>query len=85
MDRIGGFKRMSQISGVVIGDWVLRVERSVGVVPEPEDELQSVRVDGPLPPVDDGVAGQLRRVPRQDGHLGHGLWNSEEVVRSFAD
>ena len=73
MDRIGGFKRMSQISGVVIGDWVLRVERSVGAVPEPEDELQSVRVDGPLPPVDDGVAGQVSGVPGHHSHLVHGL------------
>ena len=65
-------------------DWFLRVERSVGHVPEPEDQLQSVGV-GCLPPADDGGTGQVRRVPGQNRHLVHGLWNREAVVRSFAD
>ena len=60
----------------ITDDWFLRVKRSVGHVPEPEDQLQSVSV-GCLPPGDEGGAGQVRRVPRHHRHLVHGLWNSE--------
>ena len=53
-------------------DWFLRVERSVGHVPEPEDQLQSVLAGG-LPAADDGVAGQVSGVPGHHSHLVHGL------------